>query len=210
MKKIIKIGAILCLSSLTGLAFAAQTGAYVGAGLGASKLTTPKQVFEKNTPASLSRDVGGLGERIFAGYNFNKYVGVEAGVAHYAPSKYKATLGTHEASVAYNLNALDVVGKAYLPLSESGFNVYALGGGAYVRSVIDVKASAGLNHDDKSFTEKKIRPVYGVGASYDIPQSSLTTNLELSRIQGRGDVGNDIKAIPSANMLSLNLGYNFG
>ena len=50
----------------------------------------------------------------------------------------------------------------------------------------------------------------GIGTSYDIPQTQLTTSLELSHIQGSGNVKSSLSAIPSANMITLNLAYNFG
>lgn len=209
MKKIVKVGAILCLSTLTSLALAAQTGGYVGAGLGASKLQTPNtDLNDPNFKNQQSHSIGGVGERVFAGYNFNKYVGMEAGLTHYASSNYKAT-GTTQRSLEYTLNAVNLVGKAYLPISESGFNVYALGGAAYVKSKVESKSGA-YQGDNFAYTTNKLRPMYGVGASYDIPQTSLTTNLELSRIQNSSNLKTNPHATPSADVLSLNLGYNFG
>jgi hypothetical protein len=54
-----------------------------------------------------------------------------------------------------------------------------------------------------------VRPIIGVGASYNI-QSNIVTNLELSHIQGSGNLKTSSKAIPSANLLTLNVAYNFG
>lgn len=215
MKKIAKISAILCLSTLTGLAFAAQTGGYFGGGLGASNLDIPKDyqdvAFGTSTTAK-----GGLGGRVFGGYNFNNYFGIEAGFAHYATATNKfasASPRVGHITIDNSMNAIDLVGKGYLPLGESGFNLYALGGVAYVMNKVNFERTyenSDIQPNKDSFSERSFRPVYGIGASYDIPQTSLTTNLELSRIQGRGDLKNDMHAIPSANMLTLNLAYNFG
>jgi hypothetical protein len=113
------------------------------------------------------------------------------------------------------MTTFDLVGKAYLPLGQTGFNVYALGGAVLVHSKIkkDVKKSNTINVDgivDGSKTQNKLRPKYGIGASYDIPDTKFTTNVELSRVQGTGNVKKNIKAIPNADMVTFNLAYNFG
>lgn len=216
MKKIVKLSAILCLSTVTGLAIAAQTGGYVGGGLGASNIDIPKdyQAIALGQPTTVNGR-SGLGGRIFGGFNFNEYFGVEAGVAHYAPVTNRFANGNAHAGnveIKNSLNAIDLVGKAYLPLGESGFNIYGLGGIAYVANDVDFTRSYDTPNIDptkESHSNRKIRPVYGIGASYDIPQTSLTTNVEFTRIQGNGDVKSNLQAIPSANMLTLNLAYHF-
>ena len=207
---------ILCLSTLTTLAFAAKPGTYLGAGIGASSLMTTDDYpfdYTAGTQGEASRQRGGLGGRVFGGYNFNKYVGLEAGLAAYTPSKYSATVDASNSSLKYSLNAFDVVGKAYLPISDSGFNLYALAGGALVNSKTKfsdggVPAASGFSLPAAgSHSTTKVRPVYGLGASYDF--SAVTTNLEFSHIQGLGDTDTNGNAIPSANLLTLNLAYNF-
>ena len=106
---------------------------------------------------------------------------------------------------------MNLVGKADLPIYDSGFSLYALGGAAYVISKTDTKLN-GVPSKLKSVsvTNKKLRPTYGVGASYDIPQTQLTTSVEFSRIQGKGNVRTSSSAIPTANEVAFNLAYNFG
>lgn len=213
MKKIVKLFlAILSLSALTNAANAANPGAYVGLGLGASRIESPnKDLALQNEVTSqnltYSHSLGGFGGRVFAGYNFNRYFGVEAGFAQYAQSKYTISSPVNNAhgTLKYTMNALDVVGKAYLPISETGFNLYALGGAARVNSEQKFTLSASGFKGNVSQTTHKIRPVYGVGASYDV-SAHVTTNLEFSHIQGTGSKSN----VPSANMVTLGLAYNFG
>lgn len=215
MKKILTVGAaVLSFAAFTSIANAATPGTYLGLGAGASRLetTSNKLTSINGTTTSSSTKRGGLGERLFAGYNFNEYVGVEAGLAHYAKSSYDASAIGANASVDYNLNAFDVVGKGYLPFGE-GFNVYALAGAALVKSKTEVKANNARvfgqtgNHN---YNNSKIRPVYGIGVSYDIPQTGVTTNMELTRIVGTGNTSTNPRAIPNADMLSFNVAYNFG
>lgn len=197
MKKIKLSLAIISIAAFSSIASAAKPGSYLGAGLGLSQLRASDNIIGVTT----SKQVRGLGERGFVGYNFNEYLGLEAGLSHYAPSIFKNNL----VKETHSLNALDVVTKAYLPLADSGLNIYGLAGIAYARSVVEVKA---LNNTH-SITNK-VRPKYGVGVSYDIPQSNWGTNVEWSRIQGVGNMKtNAAKAIPNADMLSLNIAYKF-
>lgn len=217
MKKTLKMTAlVLSLSALTGFAHAAHTGGYAGLGLGASQLdTSKKQLFEKGTEVKTSQNKGGLGGRVFGGYNFNQYVGVETGYSRYAQSKYKASSKTGSSSLNYSMSALDLVGKAYLPLGESNVNVYGLAGAAYVKSTTKytngkaVLAKNVVEPIEGSKTHSKIRPIVGVGTSYNIPDTNVVTNLEFSHIQGSGNVKTSPNAIPSANLMTLNLAYNF-
>lgn len=219
MKKLAQLSvAVLCLTGFANAANAAIPGYYVGAGVGATKLETPSQfTFDtlKGTNIKGSRQQGGIGGRIFAGYNVNNYFGLEAGYARYARSKFNSrgltAVGTGSTTIDNSLHAFDLVGKAYLPLGGiSGFNAYALGGVARTTSTVDysqkLAAKTVLN---QSATASKFRPIYGLGVSYDVPRSPVTTNLEFSRIQGYGNSKSNPKAIPNADMMTLNIAYKF-
>lgn len=220
---------VLSLSSLT---YAAKTGGYVGGGLGLSNLDTPKQMLGDGEDlngfaTSRSNKRGGLGERIFTGYNFNQYAGLELGYGHYASSINKFNANGVVSGIPLSLNSkteyslydFDLVGKGYLPLAETGIDLYALAGLAYVRSksAITVSGSAGgeTMADHLNVTTNKFRPKYGMGVQYNVPSLPVTASFELSRIQGTGKVKSDDVAegkhsIPSANMMMLSVAYNFG
>lgn len=222
MTKMTKISAAIITSLVfAGMANATTPGAYVGVGAGASTLRTPNSymfnIDNAFNAGSTSRQRSGLGGRLFAGYNFNQYFGLEASYATYASSTYKASLDGDSASLKYSLNAINLVAKGYLPLGNSGFNAYALAGLADVRNQVrynnanDIPLANGVTANFKNGTTNyyRIRPVYGVGVGYDLAQH-ITTNVELSRIQGAGNVKTSASAIPNADMLTLNFGYNFG
>lgn len=221
MKKIVKISvAVFCLAVFADAAFAAKPGLYLGAGIGGSKLDTPSKYAYEGLPKGAvdamkqNTDATGLAGRAFAGYNFNEYFGIEGGLAKYADSKYTGNLAnTLKTSATYQYNSLDLVGKGYLPLGATNFNLYGLAGIAYVNSKLDYSVSiAGQNIGEATGheTTKKIRPIYGLGASYDIPQTNFTTNVEYSHIQGVGNTQTSTNAIPSADLVTLNFNYNFG
>lgn len=233
-KNIASMVAILALS-VSASAFAATTGGYVGLGLGTSKIQTGKsnqfvsqEGFSFYPPGSIrtnpinlavatkqKKELGGLGGRIFAGYNFNQNLGLEVGYAKYANSKYSASAaGFNSASIDHKLSAVDLVAKGYIPLG-SNFNVYGLAGAAYVNHTVDYKPgnislADGVTAKAGSTKTHKIRPKYGVGVSYDIPEAHITTALELSRIQGSGNAKKNANALPSSDMLALTVAYNFG
>lgn len=210
MMKMTKIGTAIASLLVAGLANAATPGAYVGVGLGDSVLRTSNPYNTGHaTGMSTSGSRGGLGGRLFGGYNFNSNFGLEAAYSTYAKSTYKASAQGVNSSVKYSLDAFSLVGKGYLPIADTGLNAYALGGLAEVRNQVKSSATAlGKNASDTKNTNS-LRPMMGVGVSYDMAQH-LTSSLELSRIIGSGNTKTSASAIPNADMVSLNLGYNFG
>jgi opacity protein-like surface antigen len=219
MRKTVKINlTVACLALIAGSANAATQGGYAGAGLGYSRLQTPDTFLQTNNAVQVVdqiRQRGGLGGRVFGGYNLNEYVGVEAGFSQYVKSKYNSQLESSGFNFAgyneYTMSAVDLVGKAYLPLGNTGLNAYALGGAALVHSKARANVSwEGIILNSASSRQNKLRPKFGLGASYAIPATKLTTSVEWSRIQGKGNLKNDIRAIPNADMATLNISYNFG
>lgn len=216
-KTTMKIGAAIASSfMLVTLANAATQGAYVGVGLGASKINADSTSMFKNNTTTIgtaTTQSSGVGGKLFGGYNFNPYFGVEANYAAYAGTTNKANVASNNASAKYTMSAISLVGKAYLPIQQ--FNLYALGGVAEVYSKVDYKNSntkaitLSNNLKQGSSTTRQLRPVYGVGASYDVTPH-VNTGLEFSHIQGSGNTNTSAKAIPSANLLTLTAAYNFG
>jgi len=210
MKIIGKLSAAAVASlALVSLAHAAAIGPYAGIGLGYSKLETPS-ITQTNIPGviSTSEDKGGLGGRLFAGYNFNEYLGLEASVNDFANSTYKANsslLGMNQ-KLQYSLLSENLVAKAYLPIQNSGVNVYALGGAAYVQS--QAKLTSNVPGMSATYKTNAIRPVAGIGVSYDASRN-ITAGVEASRIFGRGNLKTSNSAIPNADMVSFNISYNF-
>jgi opacity protein-like surface antigen len=218
-KTTMKMGAVIASSfMLMNVAQAATPGAYAGIGLGVGKINSAsKSVFNIGPAAgSVSSTSGGLGGKLFAGYNFTPYFGAEAAYSLYPRTLNKATSGSSSASTKYTMSAISLVGKAYLPI-EQQFNVYALGGIAEVYSTVNysnnsngrITTNNNVNFKQGSTTTRKLRPIYGIGASYDI-NPHVTAGVELSHIQGNGNTNTSAKAIPSANMLTLTAAYNFG
>jgi len=213
------IAASLLLSTLAN---AAIVGPYAGIGLGESAITMNSPFKQFNSDyfqfTNLTTQNSGPAGKLFAGYNFNQYVGLEASYGIYAKRTDKAIFSweksspiSHDSS-QYKISALSLVGKAYFPIQQV-FNVYALGGVAEVFQTVKYTSKYTSEYNDLSDcyskTTRALRPVYGIGASYDVT-SQVTTGLEFSRIEGRGNTNTSVTAIPSANMLTLTAAYNFG
>ncbi|VVC75230.1 hypothetical protein AQUSIP_05180 [Aquicella siphonis] len=212
-------GLLLCFLCIWPvLSQAAIPGPYAGVGLGPSKLDTPSgDIFavDPNSGGHTAKSAGGLGGRAYAGFNFNHYFGIEAGIARYAKTRYTGSLNNLNSSLEYSMNTIDIVAKTYLPLGESKLSLYALGGAAAVNNAVKyqdggvpvVSDFLALNRGSKS--QRKIRPVYGVGIGYDIPKSHMTAGVEFKRVQGLGNINTSTNAMPPANMATFSLTYNF-
>ena len=196
MNKSIKLGLVsLVLYTNPQLIIAATPGTYFGGGAGIGQLAS--EVGLNKTEENV------LGGRVFFGYNFNNYFGLETnysalGKTRYYDFYYPLLTGD------YSLNVVSLVGKLYLPLSkESPANLYALVGGAQLWGTFDV---AYHSMSLANFSTSATVPTAGIGASYDLNQH-LTTNLELS-VFGEKKSLVDL-GIPQSMLATLSLAYKF-
>ena len=182
--------------AFVGLAQAVTPGAYAGLGLGYSSLSN----FSDATKYGSN---GGLGGRVFAGYNFNSSFGLEANYAKYATTSYVAD-NESDLTSSYSLNTISVVGKLYFPLNNS-FDLYVLFGAA------QANGNGSIMIDSTRLTSSSthaVVPVAGLGGSYTI-NSYLSTTIEYSR--AGGDDGSDTHiGIPESNLLTLSLICHLG
>lgn len=139
--------------------------------------------------------------RLYLGNQVGKYAGFELGLDHVTKIKYDTknvqTCGSPNASV----KAIDFLGKGILPVSSS-FDVYGKVGVGYMYTT----TAGSLNPDPtkacgKSQHEGFVRPIIGVGASYDITQNWVT-DFALTRLM----VGGTIKTVDEA---TVGISYHF-
>lgn len=209
-KKILLASILVSFWVLMEPAGAVVSGFYGGGGLGVSRLDLKdRSLFDHTSWNTVQQSMqrGGLGWKLFVGYNLNEFLGVEIGYTAYANSKFSGTASTHHrqlvASRKNTMNALNLVAKIHLPIGETGFNVYALGGGAQTNGrVISLVDGSSITAEQKRF-----RPMYGAGVGY-IFTEQFSANLELSRIQG--DAHPSVVSFPNADALTLSLAYHLG
>lgn len=196
MNKLIKNGLIPSVFLLGSVAVHAITpGLYLGAGAGISGFDTPSNYYSE-------RDTG-FGGRVFAGYNFNQYLGLETNYASLGKKKY-ANSYFPITSGEYTLNALSFVGKVYLPLSDdSPLNIYGLVGGA------EMFGKYKYDHSwfGRNITESGFVPTAGLGVSYELSQR-FTAGLEFSGF-GQKKANSNHYGIPRSALGTISLGYRF-
>ncbi len=219
MKKIIVWIAGTFALGLTLSSYAALKGPYLGLGGGYGILQTPDHNLSAINSVhvkgkSFSR--GGVAGRVFGGFNFNQYLGLEIGYAQYGRSKYTfRTFLDPNASIRFYANTTDVVLKAYYPFLCNQLSPYILGG--YVSVLERVKLDLNTNMEfefadlDEDVTGvHKARPIYGFGLSYS-PFCHFAVNAEVTRVQQSGDFYKNVSNyIPYMDLATINVAYNFG
>lgn len=176
------------------IANAATPGAYFGGGLGLSGM-------ENVSDAEMKNDSGFAG-RVFSGYNFNRYFGLEGAYSTFYKTTYLLN-DVQNLAIDYKLNSLSLVAKGYLPLSQDNTtSLYGLLGVAQSYADIDAKYHQASILSD---FDTGIVPVFGLGASYDI-NKHFTTSLEGSFF-GKKDGDTNHFGIQRVALVTLNLAY---
>jgi OmpA-OmpF porin, OOP family len=223
LKKVLTT-AVLGVSALSVMAAnAAAPGVYVTGQLGYAnthmkdKSNFTNYPFTPNAADAINLSNNGLAGRLAMGYQFNQNFAVEMGYLQLNKKKVNGTIPNGEeatlpASLSLHQNAIDLVGKSILPLTDK-FNVYGKLGVAYLTTTIKGKSNAhpGINvpatadlNGVAGIAKHKWAPEAAVGVSYDFtPNMSVDTSW--TRIQPLG------KNRPGAiDFVAVGLAYNFG
>lgn len=138
-----------------------------------------------------SIDASGFAARIYGGWDFNRFFGLELGWAYLptADSNLGGSIGNY---------AIDLLAKLSMPVTR-GFSVHAKAGGGYFKSSPDtILTGLGTGH---------FGPAFGVGANYEIVPN-LAIGLDWMRYSGQGEVfGGSYQ--PSPDAVFLGLAYKF-
>jgi len=175
---------LLALASLgslfaSGPAFAQQQGSYLGLGIGQSSAKLNDAAMASSVLGSgfgitaLERDRRDTGYKLFGGWQFNRYLALEAGYFRLGEFSSVATtvpagsLDTHIKLQGVNLDLV-----ATLPITDS---LSALGriGGTYARNRADFVgsgAAAAINHEQRT---RGSNAKYGAGLQYAFSPSLL-------------------------------------
>lgn len=237
MTKLKKLSWIIC-SCATFMAFAgahaAQPGAYMGLQLGWGQVHNAG-ISESDANVMLADNVGtgnffvnsfssdttvnGLAGRIYAGWQFNCFWGLEFGYAKFPNAPTHATVIATEISPAGPIvsqitsgsiatDAFDIDIKGILPL-RNHFNLYGKIGYAYLEawSQETLQSTSNGVTETADYNDNKHRyyPTFAVGASYDFcPDFGM--DLSYTRIQKTGSDS----ALGSTDMVALGAYMNFG
>ncbi|MDQ8038859.1 MAG: outer membrane beta-barrel protein [Rickettsiella sp.] len=200
---------------------AAAPGVYVTGQLGYAKDKTKLTALSPNAkaynPSSITLSNNGLAGRLAIGYQFNQNFAVEMGYLQLSKKNLNGTLFTPargfvgpvlKGSASLQQNAIDILGKGILPVSDK-FNVYGKLGVAYLTSTVKGKydvagKSIDLNNNTANIAKHKWAPEAAVGVSYDItPNVSVDTSW--THIQPLGN-----KRPGNIDFVAVGVAYNFG
>ncbi|MGC1853993.1 MAG: outer membrane beta-barrel protein [Candidatus Aquirickettsiella sp.] len=152
----------------------------------------------------------GLAGRLALGYQFNPNFAVEVGYLQLGQRSVNVPTSPEQVSLKLRQNAIDLVGKGIIPVSNN-INVYGKLGVAYLTSDIKGTVKKGnvptttydLN-DEAGINKHQWAPEAAVGVSYDItPNVSLDTSWTHIQPLGNNKPGN-------IDFVAVGVGYNFG
>lgn len=141
----------------------------------------------------------GIAGRIYAGYDFTQFFGVETGFTYFPETDVTATVNVYPVFAAtaktdFKTYGYDLLAKISVPVCER-LSVFAKAGPGYLRTDFS---------DGKS---DNVDLVYGFGASYDLTRN-LAANASFLRYNGNYKV-NTNNAQPNADLYSVGLSYKF-
>lgn len=201
---------IVALAAL-GVSAAAFAGGYVNKGA-VPVATTPAPAVFSNDGAGfvvgvqggwanthqdfggVSGDDDGFAARGYVGYDFNKYLGVEAGYT-YLP---KTTFDNADGDIKNY--AVDLLGKISYPVNNA-FSVFAKAGAGYLNQKYESVAG--------NQTNDKIVPAFGVGAAYQIMPNLAVDASWLRYSGGNVDTSSSSDFVTNVDFASVGLSYKF-
>ncbi len=170
-------------------------GWYLEGNLGVSKISDVS--YAPNTSISST----GLGWNINGGYKFMPYFAAEIGYTSYA----NGTINFNGSKVGKDqAQAYDIVGKAILPIQDTGGEVFAKLGAARSKSHVTVTNAsllAGSGETLNTGQHNSTNFYFGIGGDYSFMPNSAV-NLQWNRVAGGSSTGN-------LDLLSLGLSYLF-
>lgn len=195
IKKITLLMTTLGFTTLASAVVSVPVGWYLEGNLGASKISDVS--YAPNTSISTT----GLGWNVNAGYKFIPYFAAEIGYTSYA----NGTINFNGTKVGKDqAQAVDIAGKAILPIQETGAEIFAKLGMARAKSQVTATNTALLAASGESLSTGNHRSTdlyFGLGAAYFfIPSAAV--NAQWNRVAGSSKTGN-------LDLMSLGITYLF-
>lgn len=190
MKKVVLA---LSLIAAGATALAQGTGFYVGGSIGQSNTRFKSDDFSANSPSvSESKDRHDTAWKLFAGYNFNQYLAVEAGYTDFGKAKYEyqgnGALAGFQGETKAEQDAWFAVAKGTFPI-DAQFNVFGKLG--VTRNHLKVSGSTNIPGftDLGSESENRSDALIGVGAEF-LPAKNFGIRVEYENYGRFGDQDN--------------------
>ena len=199
---------------IIAVAAPAQAQFYVGGAVGRSDASADRQGrddafldlgFASATTTSDDKDTG---YRVFAGYLFNRWLGLEAAYTDLGKTRFRTEVdppGALAGEASVKGEELTVVGR--YPVSEQ-FAVYGRAGVYFARTQTTYRAEGAIELVDGADRQRKrtTKPVYAVGASYAFtPQ--IGARVEWARHNDLGEYLTGGKT--DVDLVSIGVTYTF-
>lgn len=203
---------LLALTVLASpLALAQDGGWYAGGAIGRAAATIDDARITSGllgagiATTSIVDEDRDTGYKVYGGYQFNPYLGVEGGyydLGHYGFTANTSPPGTLTGDIKLRGLNLDLVGT--LPLA-AGFSVFGRVGAAYTQARDNFSGTGIVVVTNPNPSVRDTNLKLGVGLQYDFTPA-LGMRLEAERYRVNDAVGN----IGHVDMVSLGLIYRFG
>ncbi|MBY0545006.1 MAG: outer membrane beta-barrel protein [Gammaproteobacteria bacterium] len=173
IKKVLLALATTMLAASTSVFATAKNGLYLGLQMGESKANYSdnssglNSFFSQPTLPNASIDENSFAGRLYMGYQWNKFIAAELGYNYLGNVQFNNIFGISGADADLRQQAADLSAKVMLPITKQ-FNVFALGGGAYVwAKAWNTSTTADTMGVEVGSSQGTFTPVYGLGADYD-------------------------------------------
>lgn len=189
------LASALLLSMTSPMLCASTSGGYAGLGLGVSSMNDFND--------ALILDRGGFAGRIFGGYRFNHYLGLEVDYAKLSNENFYL-YDFPAINLEYKLSALSFLGKLYLPLNEQ-FNLN-LGVGV-AQMYADIDASTYFSNSHYLESTKTLVLTAKAGAEFRFSEH-FATQVDFIGYDGhKGDYSHI--PVPSSQLITVGFSYLF-
>lgn len=140
----------------------------------------------------------GFGWNVNLGYKFMPYFAAEVGYTGYAQTTAKA-LGLTIARDSHH--SYDIAGKGIIPITDSGFDIFAKLGLARSQSHVTAPNTVS-GYTVSTGTNRSTNLYFGLGGDYALTPN-LLGNLQWARSRSNSSIGN-------LDLYSIGLGFTFG
>jgi OOP family OmpA-OmpF porin len=205
------LGLLALAALMSAPALAQEGGWYAGGAIGRAAATIDDARISSGllgaglATTSITHEDRDTGYKVYGGYQFNPYLGIEGGyydLGHYGFTATTSPAGTLNGDIKLRGLNLDLVGT--LPLG-AGFSVFGRVGAAYTQARDSFSGTGAVVVTNPNPSQRDTNLKLGLGVQYDFTPA-LGMRLEAERYRVNDAVGN----IGDVDMVSLGLIYRFG
>lgn len=198
-----KLGLIVIAAVFANHAYAIADGAYLGIQAGLSKAHYKTQIAQFPSGTVLAQPKNnGFGGRVFGGYQFNPYAGVEAGLMRFSETRFDVPNSVATCSEpTIRVTSIDIMGKGIWP-AFGDFTVFGKAGVALTflnkSKTLITGTSSGCSSKKTSFVA---HPIASIGAGYALSQN-WEVDLSWTRLFGGGQLS-------ATDLYAVGFSYHF-